>query len=45
MTNGELKDTLEDIIALAKHGETEEIIAICETEIRELNTDATNENV
>lgn len=50
MTNGELIDLLEDIAELAKHNETLEIIALCETELRELkekelNTNAGNENV
>ena len=45
MTVGELIDTFDDIIALARNGEIEEIIAICECEKRELNMTATNEIV
>lgn len=45
MGEGMLRDLLEDIIALAEHNETEEIIAICESKIKELNAHATNENV
>ena len=50
MTNGEIIDLLEDIAELAEHKETQEIIALCETEARELkekelNNTATNETV
>ena len=39
METGALKDTFEDIIALAKNNECEEIIALCESELREISED------
>lgn len=45
MEKGILKDLLEDIIELARNGETEEIIAICESEIKELDDNAANDNI
>lgn len=37
METGALKDTFEDIIALAKNNECDEIIALCECELKELS--------
>lgn len=39
METGALKDTFEDIIALAKNNECEEIIALCESELGEISED------
>ena len=39
METGALKDTFEDIIALAKNNECEEIIAVCECELKEISED------
>lgn len=39
METGALKDTFEDIIALAKNNECDEIIALCESELREISED------
>lgn len=36
METGALKDTFEDIIALAKNNECDEIIALCECELKEI---------
>ena len=36
METGALKDTFEDIIALAKNKECDEIIALCECELKEI---------
>ena len=36
METGALKDTFEDIIALAKNKECDEIIAVCECELKEI---------
>ena len=43
MTNGEIIDLLEDIAELARHSETREIIALCETEARELKEKRTKQ--
>lgn len=45
MEKGALRDLLEDIINLAKNNETDEIIAICESEIKELDDNAANDNI
>ena len=37
METGALKDTFEDIIALAKNNECDEIIAVCECELKEIS--------